>query len=75
VGYNSLDFPAPEITSPIGVALDERYFKRKDAVENYLAKQVRDGKMNLSDAQQGIATDWTQYLEAANRECPKGECK
>jgi hypothetical protein len=46
-----------------------------NTVENYLAKQVREGKMNLSDAQQGIATDWTEYLETAERECPKGECK
>jgi|ERR1700685_1877553 len=73
-GADTLDNIWPQC-GPSRAALDERYFKRKDTVENYLAKQVREGKMNLSDAQSGIATDWTQYLETAERECPKGECK
>jgi hypothetical protein len=47
------------------VELNERYFKRKDAVENYLAAQVKSGAMDLAEAQSGIAKDWTQYLEAA----------
>ncbi|SHI07071.1 hypothetical protein [Bradyrhizobium erythrophlei] len=50
---------------PDKVTLCERYFKQKDAVENYLAAQVKAGTMNLHDAQWGIANDWTQYLEAA----------
>jgi hypothetical protein len=50
---------------PDKVTLRERYFKRKDAVENYLAAQVRAGTISLHDAQWGIATDWTQYLDAA----------
>jgi hypothetical protein len=33
---------------PEGVALDDRFFKRKDHVENYLAEQVRDGQMSLN---------------------------
>ncbi|MGI4756509.1 MAG: hypothetical protein ACRYGF_06635 [Janthinobacterium lividum] len=42
-----------------------RYFKRKDQVENYLAGEVRADRMSLEEAQRGIATDWTQYLEAS----------
>jgi hypothetical protein len=45
--------------------LRERYFKQKDAVENYLAAQVKAGTMNLHDAQWGIANDRTQYLDAS----------
>ncbi len=36
----------------------------KDKIENYLRAQVCAGKMPLVEAQKGIATDWTQYLEA-----------
>jgi hypothetical protein len=46
-------------------ALNDRYFKRKDMVENYLAAQVRAGQIDLSTAQHGIASDWTQYLAPA----------
>ncbi len=63
-GADTLDNIWPEC-GPDGVALGERYFKLKDAVENYLAAQVRAGTMPLEDAQRGIATDWTQYLAAA----------
>lgn len=36
----------------------------KDAVENYLHKQVCDGKMELQEAQRSIATDWyALYVE------------
>jgi hypothetical protein len=59
---------------PAGVVLVERYFKRKDTVENYLAKQVKNGLMNLSDAQKGIVDDWTRYLSEAEKACPRGEC-
>jgi hypothetical protein len=59
---------------PKDVALSERFFKRKDAVENFLAKQVRDGKMSLADAQKGIATDWTQFL-AASEGCEGAACE
>jgi hypothetical protein len=59
---------------PPGVALTRRYFREKDTVENYLAKQVREGRMDLSAAQKGIATDWTQYLDGARIACPDVGC-
>ena len=43
------------------------YFRSKDRVENYLADQVRSGRISLQEAQSGIATDWTQYVSAAAR--------
>jgi hypothetical protein len=57
---------------PDGVALEERYFKMKDRVENYLAEEVRAGRIPLDAAQRGIATDWTRYLAAANQYCNAG---
>ena len=57
---------------PSSVALDERYFKIKDRVENYLADEVKSGRMSLAAAQHGIASDWTRYLDAANRYCAAG---
>jgi hypothetical protein len=50
---------------PASVLHDERYFHRKDIVENYLADQVEKGVIDLATAQRGIAADWTQYLPAA----------
>jgi hypothetical protein len=50
---------------PSDVRLRDRYFKRKDQVENYLAARVRAGQMSLDEAQRGIAADWTQYLESS----------
>ena len=38
----------------------------KDKIENYLKAQVCRGSMTLSDAQKGIAGDWTQYLTAVS---------
>ena len=61
-GADTLDNIGPQC-GPAGASLDRRYFKQKDMVENYLAAQVKAGNMNLKDAQQGIATDWTQYLD------------
>jgi hypothetical protein len=52
---------------PSEAELNARFFKRKDLVENYLAEQVREGKIALPDAQHGIAADWTQYEPAANQ--------
>jgi hypothetical protein len=72
-GADTLDNIWPQC-GPSHVALAKRFFKRKDAVENFLAKQVRDGKMTLADAQKGIATDWTQFLDEAEKECPAGNC-
>jgi hypothetical protein len=50
---------------PDDVRLRDRYFKRKDQVENYLAAKVRAGQMSLDEAQRGIAADWTQSLDAS----------
>lgn len=72
-GADTLDNIWPQC-GPDGVTLRERYFKRKDTVENYLASQVKAGYMALQDAQQGIATDWTRYLNAAETACPGGRC-
>jgi hypothetical protein len=71
-GADTLDNIWPQC-GPSKVVLNARYFKRKDAVENFLAKQVRDGKISLADAQKGIAEDWTQFLAAAEA-CPKDDC-
>lgn len=73
-GADTLDNIWPQC-GPAKVALAKRYLKEKDAVENYLAKQVKDGQMKLEDAQRGIATDWTQYLQEARKACPGGKCK
>ena len=60
---------------PDDVTLQQRFFKRKDRVENYLADQVKTGRLPLRVAQQGIASDWTQYLDQADRWClDKGRC-
>jgi hypothetical protein len=63
-GADTLDNIWPQC-GPADVPVGQRFFKQKDAVEDYLAKMVRQGKISLTDAQHGIATDWTQYLEAA----------
>ncbi len=57
---------------PAGAELPERDFKVKDRVENYLADQVRSGRMPLQTAQHGIAEDWAQFLDAANAYCRAG---
>lgn len=72
-GADTLDNIWPQCGPP-NVALSERFFKRKDAVENFLAKQVKERKMSLSDAQKGIANDWTQFLAAAEG-CESGACE
>ncbi len=57
---------------PADAPLRERNFKIKDRVENYLADEVRAGRIPLAEAQHGIARDWSQYLPAANRYCQEG---
>lgn len=57
---------------PDATILKDRYFKVKDRVENYLADEVRAGRMPLETAQRGIAEDWTQYLNEANKYCARG---
>jgi hypothetical protein len=60
---------------PDAVTLNQRYFKQKDHVENYLAEEVKAGRMPLIEAQLGIATDWTQYLSDADLWCGRtGRC-
>jgi hypothetical protein len=54
--------------------LAQRFFKEKDGVENYLAKMIKTGQKDLAEVQRGIATDWTQYLDAARQACPGGRC-
>ena len=60
-GADTLDNIWPQC-GPDGVALNSRYFKIKDSVENFLAAQVKAGTIQLADAQQCISTDWTQYV-------------
>jgi hypothetical protein len=72
-GADTLDNIWPQC-GPSDVALPQRFFKEKDTVENFLAMQVRAGRMDLIDAQRGIATDWTQFLDEARRACPEGRC-
>ena len=72
-GADTLDNIWPQC-GPSGVSLPQRFFKEKDTVENFLAMQVREGRMDPSEAQKGIATDWTQFLDQARRACPEGRC-
>jgi hypothetical protein len=72
-GADTLDNIWPQC-GPSGVPLAERFFKEKDGVENYLAKMVKTGQKDLAEVQRGIATDWTQYLDAARQACPGGHC-
>jgi len=73
-GADTLDNIWPQC-GPNGVVLRNRYFKQKDIVENYLAAQIRKGAIGLADVQKGMAEDWTQYLDDAQKACPSGKCK
>lgn len=60
---------------PDAVTLNLRYFKKKDHVENYLAEEVKSGRIPLEAAQKGIAMDWTQYMGQAETWCTaRGQC-
>jgi hypothetical protein len=72
-GADTLDNIWPQC-GPARVSLENRYFKKKDKVEYYLGQMVRQGKMNLKDAQNGIAADWTQYLKDAEDWCGSNKC-
>jgi hypothetical protein len=72
-GADTLDNIWPQCGPP-GVSLPDRYFKQKDMVENFLAKQVKAGKIDLADAQKRIADDWTQFLDEAKK-CTSGGCE
>jgi hypothetical protein len=50
--------------------LAQRWFKIKDAVENYLAREIKAGRMEPEEAQHGIAEDWSQYVPAAAAAAP-----
>ena len=71
-GADTLDNIWPQC-GPSKAILNARYFKRKDAVENFLAGQVRSGKITLAEAQKRIAEDWTQFLDDAEA-CPREDC-
>jgi hypothetical protein len=75
-GADTLDNIWPQC-GPNQAVLAKRYFKQKDAVENYLAEQVRTGAIDLGKAQTGIAEDWTQFLGEAQSFCSKNpkKCK
>jgi hypothetical protein len=47
---------------PAKVSLKQRWFKIKDQVENWLAREVRSGRMDLHEAQHAIASDWSQFV-------------
>jgi hypothetical protein len=65
-GADTLDNIWPQC-GPSKVQLRERFFKQKDAVENFLADKVRSDEIGLAEAQRGIAADWTQFLDDAKR--------
>jgi hypothetical protein len=72
-GADTVDNIWPQC-GPDNVALSERFFKRKDSVENFLAAQVKTGKISLKEAQNGIASDWTQFL-ADSEGCEGAACE
>jgi hypothetical protein len=75
-GADTLDNIWPQC-GPNQAALDKRYFKQKDMVENFLAEQVKSGEMKQSQAQAAIASDWPQFLSDAADFCSKNpkKCK
>ena len=73
-GADTLDNIWPQC-GPSNVELKERYFRQKDMVEDHLGELVKTGRMDLAEAQRGIASDWTQYLEAAKETCSRRNCK
>ena len=60
-GADTLDNIWPQC-GPANVPLAKRWFKIKDMVENYLAREVKAGRMTIEEAQHGIADDWSQYV-------------
>lgn len=72
-GADTLDNIWPQCGPP-GVARARRYFHQKDLVENWLAREVRAERIELADAQRGIASDWTQYIARATKACRPKKC-
>ena len=63
-GADTLDNLWPQC-GPNGVPLPKRHFKLKDDVENFIARQIKAGAMDMKDAQRRIAEDWTQFVDVA----------
>jgi hypothetical protein len=73
-GADTLDNIWPQC-GPAGVSLDDRFFKRKDKVEDYLTEMVKAGKIDIAAAHRGIASDWTKFLDEADAACKSGPCE
>jgi hypothetical protein len=71
-GADTLDNAWPQC-GPSGVARPQRFFKEKNAVENFLAMQVKQGRMELGATQRGIAADWTQFLDESEARLSRGK--
>lgn len=72
-GADTLDNIWPQC-GPSGVKLNDRYFKQKDLVEDFLAAMVKADKADLDRARKCIAADWTQFLEKAMQVCRGTKC-
>ena len=72
-GADTLDNIWPQCGPP-EAELNERYFKQKDLVEDFLAAMVKANKADLDQARKCIATDWTQFLEQARQVCHGTSC-
>jgi len=72
-GGDSMDNIWPQC-GPNKAVLNNRYFKKKDLVEFYLAGQVKGGAMDLATAQKAIAADYTQFLQKAAEYCKTHHC-
>jgi hypothetical protein len=72
-GADTLDNIWPQC-GPSEAALNDRFFKQKDLVENYLAAMVKAAKADLNGARKCIAADWTQFLERAKQVCHGTQC-
>ncbi len=69
-GADSLDNIWPQCgQAPTG----KNYKDIKDQVESYLAIKVIQG-MDIAAARKGIASDWTQYIAAAQTFCAANSC-
>jgi hypothetical protein len=64
-GADTLDNIWPQC-GPSGATGTARYFRQKDTVEGYLARQVKAG-MSQQAAEQGIKSDWTRYVGASGK--------
>jgi hypothetical protein len=70
-GADSLDNIWPQC----GQAPNSKNYKDiKDQVESYLAIKVIQG-MDIDAARKGIASDWTQYIAAAQTFCASNSCE